>query len=550
MRKHFVFRFTFVAMYRCKLILLMYFMFLPMLYFGQSTSLREKIFQKAQISDSAICIDSLTIYPYSFEISSNNIPLSSRQYQFSYATNQLRLLDSSLQMVELRYRVFGGNLSKIYFNEKLKVIDIDEKLPNPFLIISESPREDPFATGGIQKTGSISRGVNFGNNQDLSINSNLNLQLNGNITENLKITASLSDDNLPLQAQGNTNKLQEFDKVFVQLSSKKLKLTGGDYWLYKPIGYFVKYNKRAQGISLEYTDSLSKNLRYTTQGSLALSKGKFNRAIIQGIEGNQGPYRLRGAENEPFIIILSGTEKIYIDGRELKRGQEFDYVIDYNTAELSFTTRNQITKDIRIIAEYQYSDQNYARILQQVSATVDYKNSKFWFNFYNELDAKNQPIQQTLNLAQRKNISLLGDSIQFAQISSFDSVGFQENQIVYKLETIAGYDSVLVYSVNKDSALYRANFTFVGTNKGNYRFQRFVALGKVYEFAAPIGGIPQGDFEPSTRIITPKRRKMISFGNATSYKKLRIKSEIALSESDVNTFQKLIKKMTKTELLH
>ena len=117
------------------------------------------------------------------------------------------------------------------------------------------------------------------------------------ISDNLKLSASISDANIPIQPEGNTNKLQEFDQVYIQVSNDQFKLITGDFWLSKPSGYFMNYKKRGQGMSAEFLGKTTQGDHWYTQNSVALSKGKFNRQVIQGIEANQGPYRLRGAEN-------------------------------------------------------------------------------------------------------------------------------------------------------------------------------------------------------------------------------------------------------------
>ena len=483
-------------------------------------------------------LDSLSIYPNSFLISCGNEPLGADDFKLDHSSGKITILKACADSLTVSYRVLPMNLGKSYFRrDKTLLYSQDKGERDQFLVTNNYSIADAFGGSSLTKKGSISRGVTFGNNQDFGVNSSLNLELAGDVTNNLKLVASVSDDNLPIQPNGNTNKLQEFDQVFIKLYNQRFALTAGDFWLYKPKGYFLTYRKRAQGISVNYQWNEDSTKLWQTQVSGALSKGKFARQIIQGVEGNQGPYRLIGNENEPFIIVLSGTEKVYIDGKLLERGQEFDYIINYNSSEVIFTARNLITKDSRIVIEFQYSDQNYARSLVQTSTTFTSKKTQFWFNVYSEQDAKNQSLQQELTTQQKNTLAGIGDSLQLAQINSIDSIGFVENQNLYKMIDSLGFDSVLVYSVAPDSAVYRAVFTFVGDGKGDYVLNNFNALGKVFKWVAPIAGVKQGNYVPSRLIITPKKKQFVNSGVSIQLTpKLRLETDLAYSKNDLNTF--------------
>ncbi|MBL4861423.1 MAG: hypothetical protein JKY09_00185, partial [Crocinitomicaceae bacterium] len=517
----------------CLLLLLVF----PVVGSTQETNLRVK---KIAATDAMLDLDSLSIYPNSFELKCGSQVLSREDYQLNFAAAKLKVSYRCSDSLSVRYRVLPMDLSKVYAKRDTSAIFTNNKGDrDKFLITSYNTQTDIFGGSGLNKSGSISRGISFGNNQDLGVNSTLNLELSGQIAPNLKLLASVSDDNLPIQPEGNTNKLQEFDQVFIQVYNDRFKMIAGDFWLYKPQGYFMTYKKRAQGLTIDYQWTEDTSHVWKTQVSGALSRGKFQRQIIQGVEGNQGPYRLTGSENEPFIIVLSGTERVYVDGALLARGQDFDYVVDYNTAEVTFTSRNQITKDSRIVVEFQYSDQNYARSLFQTSTTYASKKMKFWLNAYSEQDAKNQSLQQELSRSQKRLLSEIGDTLDLARISSIDSIGYFDNQNLYKLIDSLGYDSVLVYSVNVDSAQYRATFEYVGSGKGDYIFSNFNALGKVYKWVSPVAGVSQGDYAPSRLIITPKRRQMISSGMKLNLNsRLSLETEVSYSDNDKNTFSR------------
>lgn len=508
---------------------------------AQETSIRDKTI--AFSSGEKQIIDSLTIYPGSFKAFCGDTLLhSSVDYDLNFTHGTFQLLRECSQPIRFEYRVFPINFAKKIQVRDSSIVFLESKGDKQqFMTEAKSIDTDLFGDSKLNKNGSISRGISIGNSQDMAVTSSMNLELNGELAPNLKILASITDANIPIQPDGNTNKLQEFDKIFIQLYNDNWKVIGGDFWLTRPKnGYFMNYNKRVQGLYGEYQWKTKKSAMWNVQGGGAFSRGKFNRQEIQGIEGNQGPYRLKGAENETFLIILSGTEKVYVDGILLKRGQEFDYIIDYNLAEITFTSRNLITKDKRIVVEFQYSDQNYARSLFQASTAYEGKRFKFWMNAYSEQDAKNQSIQQSLSPQQKQFLSTIGDRMDEAYISSIDSVGFSENQNMYRLIDTLGYDSVLVYSVDKSIATFTAVFTEVGLNKGDYVLKQYTALGKVYEWVQPINGVSQGNFQANRMIVTPKKRQMIASGASYQIsKQFSVSSEFAYTNQDKNTFSKL-----------
>ena len=112
---------------------------------------------------------------------------------------------------------------------------------------------------------------------------------------------------------------------------------------------------------------------YASSSSLSINKGEYSINKFNGEEGNQGPYKLIGNKGETYIIILSGTEKIFINGSRLKRGIEHDYIINYNTGEITFTNHQLITKDKRIHIEFEYNNKNYTQSVFTTNQTIKKK---------------------------------------------------------------------------------------------------------------------------------------------------------------------------------
>jgi len=513
------------------------------------------------IDNDSIVLDSLSLIPGSIIITdASGLTPDSSKYVIDLAKGLLVITDKNYFENELKnknlqisYRVFPVSFAATRRHKKTSIInDPTTEIVNPFLYKYENTTEDVFKWGSLNRSGNISRGISMGNNQDLVVNSSLNLQLSGYLSDDIQVLAAITDNNIPIQPDGNTQQLQEFDKVFIQLFNKNNKLIAGDFETGPPKSYFMNFYKKAQGALIE-SDILiplkkrpEDKIKLRLEGCGALSKGRYARNVIPVMEGNQGPYKLTGVNNENYIIVLAGTERVYIDGVLLTRGQENDYVIDYNLGEVTFMPKNIITKDKRVLVEFEYTDRYYARTLFHAGVGMEYKKLNIRFNFYSEQDLKNQPLQQELTDSEKQLLANIGDSVQLAIVPNIDSIEFSSTYVMYKMidTTVSSivYDSVFVYSTHADSAFYRLGFSFVGTGNGNYVLTQSSANGRVFKWVAPQGGVLTGDYEPVTLIIAPKKVQMYTL--AFDYgigKATKISVETALSNHNKNLFSSLNK---------
>lgn len=420
----------------------------------------------------------------------------------------------------------------------------------PYTYIPDEEKFKLIDFGNLDYNGTFSRGLSFGSNQDVVLNSNFNLQLSGMLTNDLEITAAITDNSIPIQPEGNTQQIQEFDKIFIQLRLKKNKLIMGDFDLYNPENeYFLKFSKKYQGGYYTGSYDVKKVGVVKTAVAGGIAKGKFARNTLVVTEGNQGPYKLTGSNGEVYLVVLANTEEVFINGAKMERGADRDYVIDYNLGEITFMPRRIITKDLRVVVEFEYSERNYLRSAAFVNTELDTKKASVHFSLFSEQDSKGQSVQQDLDADKKTFLTTIGDSIQNAYYQGWDSVAYDANRILYQMKDTTvfpfTFDSIFVYSTDSTVAKYAVNFSYVGEGKGNYVAASSTANGRVYEWVPPyidtaLGKlVPTGSYEPVILLVTPKYQQMYALGSEYRINdRNKVMADVAMSNNDVNMFSK------------
>lgn len=511
---------------------------------GQQTSpnFREV---KVPVRDT-ILLDEAGINPKNFRLldDQGNSP-DPFSYRINFKKGEIYFtedIQENLDSIIIQYHRYPSFLSREYYLLDPGIIVENTGGIDKLYSLEQTTSKQVFTPfEGLNTSGSISRGITVGNNQNAVLNSQLDLQITGKLSEKISIRASIQDANIPMQEGGYSQSLNEFDQIFIELFSENWNIRAGDIDLVHEKSFFGRFSKKVQGISIGGTIKNSNGSKISAYGTGALVKGIFSRSEFKGQEGNQGPYKLVGPNGELYILVVSGSERVYVNGLLLRRGENEDYVIDYNAGEIKFNPTYPITSDMRILVEYQFTDRNYTRFITNGGA--DYQSEKLDLGvyFYSENDAKNQPLQQNLSEEQIEILKAAGNDKDRMIAPSAVPDTYSENKILYKKVIING-EEVFVYSNDPEDELFHVRFTLVGNNNGNYIIGDQSAINRIYQYVAPVNGVKQGNYEPVIRLKAPEKLQVAGMtGKFHPSEKTLVDFEMAVSNFDQNLFSSLDK---------
>jgi hypothetical protein len=514
-------------------------LFFPLFVFGQSAFNSSVEIHSIHPDSVSLTVPLAKNFVLSSSITVKTDSLSIFSFDYDSGTNAVTIRDipAGATSISIAYQFLPVIPSPVYrLRSPVSYRDsMTSRMPGSMSRSTEITMTELFGPE-LTKSGSINRGFYAGSNQDLTLTSGFRLQMVGKLSDDIDIIAALTDENTPIQPQGNTQTLQEIDNVFVEIRGRRYTATVGDFEYRSSFGEFFSVQRKLQGarLSAEYPSLLS-GTNFTLTGATA--RGKFSTKQFPGIEGVQGPYRLTGKNNERNIIIIAGSEKVFVDGVRMVRGETNDYTIDYGSAEVTFTTSRMITGVSRITIDYEYSDRQYTRNIVGINASTAMTNSlTLAANYFREGDDPDAPIDLVLTDDDRSLLSRTGANVA-AKSGVFDvgtdSTGIGRGNYL-RIDTVVNSSTMQIYRFEPGTSgsIYNVAFSFVGQGNGEYNRQ---GVGR-YVFV----GIKKGQYSPIIAIPAPQVQQNISVQSRYMIGKIfSFDGEVAASSSDVNRFSSI-----------
>ncbi|MFH2050125.1 MAG: hypothetical protein ABIJ12_11820 [bacterium] len=355
-------------------------------------------------------------------------------------------------------------------------------------------------------------GSNFSQTLDLSIA--------GNLTEQLEITGSISDRGYD-PAYGTANsRLNELDKINLQIKSDNFTGSIGDILYTDRFASGTTRDKRISGVSAAYL-----NRAFDIHATASRPRGQYQTIKLSGVDQLQGPYQI----NSNGGPVVPGSEQVWLDGKMLERGTNKDYLIDYSVGNITFNVNHAIDQRSRIEIDYEPQAGDFKGELFSGGGGVSLGDSSVVVEveWLREGDDRNQPLAGDLSNTDKIILQEVGDNID----QGFRSGITVDTNGNYILISDSLPDSVFQF-VESGTGYYSISFSYVGDNNGDYKF-----IGNnIYQFT----GVAKGDYLPVVIIPAAERIDQYLARVSISNNILgNVYSEVRLSDYDKNLFSNL-----------
>ncbi len=375
-------------------------------------------------------------------------------------------------------------------------------------------------SNSIDISGAKSFRFNTASTSGSNFNQTLDLSISGNLTEQLEISGSISDRGYDPSYGTANSRLNELDKINLQIKSDNFIGKIGDIVYQDRFSSGISRDKRISGVLAAYQNS-DVNFHATA----SRPRGQFQTIKLTGINQLQGPYRIN-ANGGP---IVPGSEQVWLDGKLLERGSNKDYLIDYSIGSITFNVNHPIDRRRRIEIDYEPQADDFKGEFFAGGGGISLGDSSVVVavEWMREGDDRNQPLAGDISEYDKMILEGVGDHLEYVYRNgvTFDTNG----------SYIIAFDSIPedVYQyVEPGNGLFSINFSYVGANKGDYSF---IGNG-VYQYQ----GENKADYLPITIIPRAQRTdQYLAKINAKNNIIGDLFAEIRKSDYDKNLFSDL-----------
>jgi hypothetical protein len=356
----------------------------------------------------------------------------------------------------------------------------------------------PGEGGKLEVNGSKSFTVSAENGGNVTLDQATRIRFQGEVGQ-LNVEGRLTDEQLPLVPEGTSEELANIDEVYVKINGPGFYSQLGDIQVERQNTAFANFNKHLLGITVG-GDISGQELML----SLTRAKSQHYTQELTAIAGVQGPYFL-AVPDQVGISVIPGSERVFLNGELMRRGETNDYTIDYTSPSITFTSFRPLYVGDQLVVEFEYTNLGYKRTFFDSGARFFTRDRSLGASIYftQESDNKDEDLVG-LSDEEKKILANAGDDPTKAIVPVFDADG-------------------------------KPLYTYVGEGKGDYTRQ-WNPQTQSYDYS--LVGEGKGDWTRTTvSLPMPKKQQLgdlILNYNPNPW--LNFNAELAASDLDRNLF--------------